>query len=274
MDRLGIGCADSGDDGGERHSERGSALIYILIAIALLALLTVSFMEPSSQQTQSQNTFKVVSELQSQAELIRSAVQECVIAHNRGDKTIDNTAGGSDIGADHRYPIDPNSDHFLTSTTLPAGNREVKNIRCPGNPGDQPGETIAAPGNAVNHAGIFSASSGKFMPPPPALFSEWQWYNGEDGVFFWIGTDKSDAFIGTALDKLEESFADCEADQIDATGGAVALDEAATVTCANGLLCFRVWMVADRTRGAGDPEDGVDDAAAAHFPDEAACDVP
>lgn len=243
----------------ERPGERGSALVYILIAIALLALLTVSFMQPSSQQTQSQNTFKLVSELQSQVEFIRSSVQECVIAHYKGDIGIDNIAAGDDEGADKRYPIKPNSAYFAT----PAADRKAKNVRCPGNPGDDP-----------DHAEIFAAASGKFLPPPPDLFADWQWYNGEDGVFFWVSTDKSDAFIHTALDKLEEGFADCEADQIDATGGAVALDEAATVTCPAGSICFRVWLVADRTRGVGGPESGVNDASAAHFPDEAACDVP
>ena len=34
-----------------RANERGSALVYILIAIALLAALTISFMNPSSNQT-------------------------------------------------------------------------------------------------------------------------------------------------------------------------------------------------------------------------------
>ena len=261
MDRLGLCAAKSGDDGicPEKNSERGSALVYILIAIALLALLTISFMQPSSQQTQSQNTFKLVSELQSQVEFIRSSIQECVIAHYKGDITIDSTAMGDDPGADKRYPLKPNSTHL----TAPVADRKAKNVRCPGSPGDN-----------ADHAEIFSASSGKFLPPPPNLFADWQWYNGEDGVFFWISTDKSDAFIHTALDKLEEGFAECEADQIDATGGAVALDEAATVTCPAGSICFRVWLVADRTRGVGGPESGVNDAAAAHFPDEAACDVP
>ena len=44
-------------------SQKGSALIYILVAIALLAALTASFMRPSSQQTSAQSGFKAVSEL-------------------------------------------------------------------------------------------------------------------------------------------------------------------------------------------------------------------
>jgi type II secretory pathway component PulK len=50
----------------EFSSSRGSALIYVLIAVALLAALTVSMMEPSSQQAQSQNATNLGAELESQ----------------------------------------------------------------------------------------------------------------------------------------------------------------------------------------------------------------
>ena len=239
-------CVLAMTGGNSRNGERGSALVYILIAIALLALLTISFMQPSSQQTQSQNTFKLVSELQSQIELVRSAVQECAIAHYKGDATIDNSGAGTDPGADRRYPIKPNSAHFAAATVGPTAGRFVRDIRCPGDPGDDDDQVI-----------IFNASSGKFMPPPPDLFNDWQWYNGDDGVFFWTSTDKSDAFIQTALDKLEQGFATCEADQIDATAAVKNLDSAPSVTCGAGDLCFRVWMRMN--------------AASAVFPDEAGC---
>jgi len=242
-----------------RVAEKGSALVYILIAIALLAALTMAFMNPSSNQATSQNTFKTVSELQSQVEFIRSAVQECVLNTPGGDIGISNAAAGNDPGAGKIYPLNPDSAYFAA----PAGNRKIENLRCPGNPGDN-----------ANHAAIFGGNSGKFMPPPPALFGDWQWYNGADGVFFWIETTNSDAFLDTVLEKLEAEFAPCEADVIDATGGAKDLDEDATVSCTAGSKCFRIWMVADTQRGAGAVESGSNDAQAAHYPDEVACDVP
>src|SRR5690606_2241116 len=141
-----------------RNAERGSALVYILIAIALLAALTISFMEPSSQQTQSQSSFKLASELETQVEYIRSSVQECVVLYPGGDNTIDYSSGGTDPGAAMHFPIKPDSTHLpvaLRSTDGPV----VKNLRCPGNPGDN-----------NNHEAIFGGMSGKFMPPAPALF--------------------------------------------------------------------------------------------------------
>lgn len=226
------------------HSQRGSALVYILIAIALLAALTVTFMQPSSQQTSSQNTFKAASELQGQADIVRSAIQECILIHPKGDTGI----GGTDPDYNIPYPIKPNSDHYdgpPAAVIAKTATRLVKDIRCPG---DQDGA------NPNDHAKIFSGSSGKYMPPPPDLFTDWQYYNAVDGVFFWIETDKSDAFIAAALEKLDEKFGECEADVIDASAAAVDLDSGTTIECPDGSLCFRVWMIANAS-AAGPHQD-------------------
>ncbi len=218
-------------------AERGSALVYILIAIALLAALTISFMEPSSQQTSSQNTFKTVTAVQGQADIIRSAIQECVLAYPRGDSTIDTSGSGTDPGARNNYPIKPNSTHFTGATIGPTtGTRLVRDIRCPGNPGDD-----------KNQEKIFSGATGKFMPPAPDLFEDWQYYNGTDGIYFWTQTSKTDAFLLASLQKLDERYGECEADVINATSGAVDLDSAGTAEtqCPSGDVCFRVWMIAN-----------------------------
>ncbi len=239
-----------------RSEEQGSALIYILVAIALLAALTIAFMGSSSQQTQSQNSFKLVSELQSQADFIRSSVQECILSHPGGDARrpgvpdtyvagVPNGPGESDEGADHRYPIKPNSTYFSGATVGATVGRLVKDIRCPGNPGDD-----------VNHVALFGGSSGKFMPPAPKLFDDWQWYNGNDGVFFWISTSKTDSYIQTSLDKLNESFATCEADKINAVSGDEIMDSDGNIKCPSGHYCFRVWLKSNM--------------ATAVFPDESA----
>ncbi len=232
------------DDIQNRKGERGSALIYILIAIALLAALTVSFMQPSSQQGQSQGSFKLVSELQSQIEFIRTSVQECILSHPGGDIGIPNGVGEEDEGADRRYPIKPDSLYYSSAAFAPAANRDVENIRCPGNPGD-----------SVEHEKIFGGKAGKFLPPAPDLFDNntasgmngWQWYNGPDGIFYWIATEKSDAFIATALNKLDDEFADCEADVIDNSAGGsdedMDSDTPDQAVCPAGARCFRLWMI-------------------------------
>lgn len=244
-----------------RQNERGSALVYILIAIALLAALTVSFMQPSSQQGQSQGSFKLISELQSQVEFIRTSVQECILQYPGGDINIPNGVGEDEEGADRRYPIRPDSPYYSSAATFtPVTNREVENIRCPGHPGD-----------SVEHVAIFGGRSGKFLPPAPDLFDNntvsgmngWQWYNGPDGVFYWIATEKSDAFIATALDKLDDEFADCESDVIDNSSVGTAEDMDSDTpdqaVCPAKSRCFRLWMIAEDS---------------AVYPDETPCETP
>lgn len=245
-----------------RASETGSALVYILIAIALLAALTVSFMEPSSQQTSSQNTFKTVSSLQGQIDTIRAAIQECVLLYPQGDDTIPD---GPADGYNKPYPLNPDSTHLPDSGTpaldYRASDKFATNIRCPGD----------NDGAANQHKKIFTGSGGKFLGPPPDLFDPWQYYNGPDGVFYWIESTKTDAFVTSALQKLDAKFSACEADIIDATSGAVDLDGDTTVECANTATCFRVWLITDTDSVDRGGNEGTNTSV---YPDETACNTP
>lgn len=218
--------------------EKGSALVYILIAIALLAALTASFMQPASQQTSSQNIVKTVSDIRSQSELIRSAIQECILIYPQGDR--------AQVHANSPYPLSP-TDAYLTdedATNL------VRYIRCPGD---------AINATYADHNYIFGASSGKFLQPPPDLFEEWEYYSGTDGVFFFTRTSKTDSFLTASLERLDEDFSECEADVI--TVGATAVEMTSTEgvsdpKCPANNQCFRLWMIAKPTATyqAGSPE--------------------
>ncbi len=230
------------------NTQQGSALVYILIAIALLGALTLTFMEPSSQQTSSQNSFRTVSQISGQVDTIRSAIQECRIAYRKGDKSIDISSSGSDPDAQRNFPIKPNSTHFSSATIGPTAGRLAKDIRCPGDPGN----------NDENHALIFGGTSGKFLPAAPDLFEDWQYYNGTDGVFIWLSTNKSDAFIDSALQKLDDKYGECEADIINASGAAIDLDSEspAEVQCASGYTCFRIRLTIKSTAEYNGDTDG------------------
>ncbi len=228
--------------------QSGSALVYILIAIALLAALTVSFMEPSGQQTQSQNSTKIVAELYNQSSLIQSAIQECILVYPAEDTGLTATEQNNSP-----YPINPADPYFDAQTATPgtAADNNASGVRCPGNPG----------GADASHALMFSGTSGKFLPPAPSLFGDWEYYNGADGIFFFIATDKTDPYLETSLNKLDEKFAECEADVIDATAGAVNLSsdiiaDAAERVCPIGSRCFRVWMILTTGTNHGDAGSG------------------
>jgi hypothetical protein len=238
-----------------RRTESGSALVYILIAIALLAALTITFMEPSSQQTSSQNTFKTLTEVETQSSMIRAAVQECVLSYPQGDSSIDNSGGGSDPDARKNFPIKPSSSHYATSTILPTAGDLVKDIRCPGN---NPGGV-----NVFDHEPIFVGGEGKFLPPAPDLFKDWQYYNGADGIFFWTETDKTDAFLAAALAKLDEKYAECEADVVDASAADEDMDSDGDYVCPEHSTCFRVWMVMNKASAEFNGDTDGDEAACA-----------
>ncbi len=211
-------------------SQKGSALVYILIAIALLAALTATFMDSSSQQTSSQNTFNTVTDLNSQINFIRSSIQECVLTYPAGDTTttLQNAP----------YPVNPTSAYFTAapcSCTVGVSNN-VSFLRCPGNPG-----------NSNNHSLIFGGTSGKFLPPAPKLFNAWSYYSGADGVFFYTSTNKTDSFLTSALAKLDDQFSECEADVITTAGAAFTLvtdPVSGAPNCPANSSCFRVWLIA------------------------------
>ncbi len=89
-------------------AERGSVLIYILIAIALLAALTYSFAKDTSSNINTQLANKTSQELYVQVNLIRSAILECTLAYPSGGGDID--ASGVIDATDNPnspYPLNP-----------------------------------------------------------------------------------------------------------------------------------------------------------------------
>ncbi len=195
---------------------RGSALIYILIAIALLGALTMSFIEPSSQQSRSQNAFKVASQLKSQIEFYRAAIQDCILTHPKGDTSNPTKY----TGYNSPYPL-TSSSTYLDAGKQVAGD-VASGISCPGNPGD-----------SNDHAFMFGGSTGKFAPLSPNLFDELQYYNVTDGVYLLVKTDKTDPYLGEAMLKAAAGYNSCETDYIS--------DE--TAPCETDYLCWRVWVI-------------------------------
>jgi len=201
-----------------RIRQTGSALIYILIAIALIAALTAVFMQPAGQQTQTQNTFKLAAEMNGQVQMIRAAIQDCILQYPEGD------------GAHGTYPLEPD-DAYLAS---PAADKNILGLRCPGN---NPGSP-----NQNNHGAIFGGATGRFVPAVSPLFDPWTYRSGTgmlidgqsvSGIMFQTSTAASDSYLAEARQKVDSQFTACEADYIvgDDTNG-----------CASGRKCLRIWV--------------------------------
>lgn len=203
----------------------GGALVYIMIAIALLSALTMTFIQPSGQGAGTQNAFRLATELNSQARFIRSAIQDCILRFPAGDSSI------TQVGYHHPYPLVPVSTEF----DEPAPTYGVQYLKCPG---------TGSGTDVDDQKKIFGGVLSSFLPPPPAIFGDREWVynngtgtnNGEiwDGVYFRITTEKSDPYIGEAFERLDELFSECEADYIvgDGSNGLPA-----------GERSFRVWII-------------------------------
>ncbi|NBU58511.1 MAG: hypothetical protein EBS23_01790 [Betaproteobacteria bacterium] len=207
----------------------GGALVYILVAIALIAALTVTFMQPSTQQTRTQNSFKLAAELNGQAHMIGAAIQDCILRYPEGDATVSPALNG---GYHAPYPLEPDSMHLPEA--IRAADKDLARLRCPGKP--------ITGQNAAYHAPMFGGSAARFEPVPPALFGPWTYRNGTGlmdegeltaGVYFRIGTGSSDPYLGEALRKVDEQFAGCESDYLEGDG---------TNGCAVGHRCLRIWV--------------------------------
>lgn len=231
------------------NSRRGSALIYILIAVALLAALTVSLMDSSSQQSQSQSATSLVTDVSGQISFISSAISECVLEHPDQDAGLTTTQQKN-----APYPINPVDPYFTAQSATIGSDTDntVKNLRCPGNPG-------GSGSNKQNHARIFGGSSGKFLPPPPALFTDWTYYNGADGIYIMTTTDKTDPFITSSMSKLDAKYSNCEGEVIDRRGQSDKIitsdttpGDSAARKCPAGSLCFRYWIILKGTAIHGD----------------------
>jgi len=219
---------------------RGSALIYILIAVALLAALTVSLMEPSGQQVQSQSSTSMVTDISGQVSFISTSISECILSHPDQDSELTTTQQQN-----APYPINPSDPYFDAQSADPLSDPDdsVKWLRCPGNPG-------GSGSNNQNHARIFGGTSGKFLPPAPAMFSDWTYYNGADGVYIMTTTTKTDPFITSSMAKLDAKYSNCESEVIDRrTLGSLTITTDTTPgstgarTCPASTLCFRYWII-------------------------------
>lgn len=217
-------------------SQKGGALIYILIAVALLAALTSTFLDGGGQSSRTQNAFKTATILNSQARLVRSAIQDCVLRYPEGDSAI------AETGYIDPYPLNPDSSDPAYAA-FDVANRNVSELRCPASSYDQ----------LFSGTGEFSS----YLPPPPNLMEPWTYFNGNatgvtqiydedfEGVFFEIKSDKSDPFIEESFQKVDELMSSCEVDHQVGTG---------TNGCESGHQCLRFWVI----RRSGGPTGSAD----------------
>jgi type II secretory pathway pseudopilin PulG len=212
-------------------SQHGGALVYILMAIAMIGVLTGTLLQSGGQGARAKKSIELAQQLDAQIQFIKAALQECAIMHPSGDPTI-NDGSVTDNGYIAPYPVEPASSHFSGSTDGAAADNRVFRLKCPGNPGID-----------NNHSPIFGPTTGRFFPPTVLLNHNW-FYSNRDGtsngrnvhgVNIRISPFSTlDPYVKDALERLDAKYNDCELEYIpngDSTNG-----------CTAGRDCLIYWI--------------------------------
>jgi hypothetical protein len=186
------------------------------MAVGLMAALTYAYVKDSRENFSAQSAVRIAEELFVQANLIRSAVQQCAMEFPQGGGNMDNTGGSAGVidaadNPNNPYPVKPT---FAFNPHGVAGDDTAKNLTCTGAP--------------TASASMFQGTNnqGRFLPPPPSGFSEWVYKNDANGVYLQT-TGPQDAAAINALGRLMSKFNTCQAD----------LNYGAC-----GARCFAVWV--------------------------------
>ncbi len=147
------------------YCEKGGAIFYILLAIVMLAMLTFAFTDGGSLNTSKQNAYKISEQLYTQFNNINAAVMGCILEYPEG---------GGDLNGDTNIDAldNPNRPYPLTPTNAnnpggAAANDQARNMKCPGS------------GSSIFQG---SGTIGSYLSPPPAEFSEWEYFNVAGGA--------------------------------------------------------------------------------------------
>lgn len=216
-----------GEQGASKRGNAGNVLFYIFLAVGLIGALTYAFVKDSRENYAAQNAVQIAEALFVQTNMIRGAVQQCIMEYPEGG---DGTCGGfscADLNQDGTitsadnpnlpYPLNPTSalNPNAKAGLAAAAADNVRNLSC-----------VGAPASA---ALMFSGASnqGRFLPPPPTGFSEWSYANNTNGVYIQI-TAPADAASLDALRRMRNKFNTCQA-------------EINYASC--GTNCFTAWLL-------------------------------
>lgn len=210
-----------------KRNNSGNVLFYVFMAMGLIAALTYAFLKDSRENFSAQNAVNVSETLYAQVNMIRSAVQQCIMEYPEGGEGASGGFSYADLNHDGvinatdnpnlPYPINPSSalNPFARAALAAAADDSVKYLTCVGAP--------------ATNARLFQGTSnqGRFLPPPPNGFTEWTYFNDANGVYIQTVAPNNSGAID-ALGRLRNKFNTCQA-------------EINFASC--GTRCFTAWLL-------------------------------
>lgn len=188
------------------ETERGNALLYVLLAVGLLGALTYFYAEDSRENYSSQAAISISENLYAQANMIKSAVVQCTLEYPAGAVLNGNIVNNpATDNPNTPYPIAPSSalnasrqlgNPPVSDPIAAAANDQVRNLTCIGAP-----SSLAFMFTGANN-------QGRYLPPIPSDFTDWVYGNdltsgpsGKGGVYIQT-TGNGDAASVSALQRL------------------------------------------------------------------------
>ena len=155
-------------------NNKGFAIGVILLCVALIAILAAGFAISSRGLPANIYTGACVSELVSQANLIRTKIGKCGVDYPEGD----------------------NGTSFHKTYPAGATETEVSALTCPG---------ASAESN-----GLWTGIDGTFLPKTPTGFNSWKYFNDATSARIIIQTTSASSY-GTCMEKTAAKFSNSEA---------------------------------------------------------------
>jgi len=202
--------------------EKGNVLLYVFLAVGLLAALSYAYVKDSRENYASQSSIQVAETLYSQANMIRAAVMECAEEYpsGGGDMNGDGIVDTND-NPNNPFPLAPSN-----ALNLQAGRNNTTPIGPTGctvtsnaagcipqeSPANDYVSDLYCIGAPLGAAAMFSGASnqGRYLPPMPGNFTPWVYKNdltfgGAGGVYIQT-TSPGDAASAIALNRLTTSL--------------------------------------------------------------------
>lgn len=209
----------------QHNAERGSVIVYILIAIFLTGLLVATMTTGAKKSATSQQLDEAVLYLQADIKTLQSAVTECVMSY---PKPVDVDGNGTADAAD-----DPNqpfplycADGACAQATMTGGGSgaDITSVGCPGAPN---GQRPLFSSGAFKLLGDTSKYNATFLT------------DATEGVYLRITRAVSDPLWTEAIARLDEKYSKCTAAAVTDNPDPLGFD------CSGG--CFYYWILRQPT---------------------------